>query len=114
MKTLLIIAMLLMPVVVFASPTLTCDPYPDPGVTITTIQLEMDYNGVVTPTTLSYVLGTFGGQQRVVLMDLAGRPNGIHKFRARWTDANGWWSDWSEWYPFAKPVGTGNPFKLVP
>jgi len=87
-RFLIVLAMVLLPMVACASPFLCVDPSSTP---IAFVEVEVTVAGVTTVYPGTYIIS--GSDIR--LLDLVGYANGSYKFRARWADAAGWWSDWS-------------------
>ena len=97
MKKLIILLLLLIPSIVLANPMLVTDLPEQP---VTTCEIEVD--GTVQPG-LCIISGT-----NFEWLDLAGFANGQHTFKARWQDASGWWSEWSDPFVVIKPRKPGN------
>ena len=96
-----VLSVLLMSSVACASPFLCSDPSPTP---VTLVEVEVTVAGVTTVYPGTYIVsGT-----DIRLLDLVGYANGSYKFRARWADATGWWSDWSEELSAVKSGKPGN------
>jgi hypothetical protein len=93
-----------------AGPFLACD-LPDPGVTIAMSEVEITK---VIDGSVSVVGGlvTVRGND-FLLMDLAGLAPAAYKFRGRWADATGWWSEYCPFYPAGKPKPEGG-LRVVP
>jgi len=84
-----------------AGPFLACD-LPDPGVTIAMTEVEITK---VIDGTVTVVSGLVLPEAVVFkLLDLAGIPAGSYKFRARWADATGFWSEQSLFLTAGKPA----------
>jgi hypothetical protein len=102
MKILLVVMMVLfITSVACSSPFLVCDPSPE---AITTVEIEITRGGATTVSPGTYIIT--GSDIR--LYDLAGFPNGAVTFRARWADASGWWSEWSDPLNAVKSGKPGN------
>jgi hypothetical protein len=99
-----LVMILVFPLTVWASPILVCDPSAD---VISQIEVETTYAGVTTITAGAYTVVS----GYVQLLDVAGFPNGAYTFRDRWSDASGWWSDWSVPLNAVKAGKPGN-FKI--
>lgn len=78
---------------------LACDPSPDD---IVQVEIEVTHAGTTTVVPGTYIV-VDGTESK--LYDLVGVPSGSYAFRARWTDATGWWSEWSESVNAVKPGG---------
>jgi hypothetical protein len=84
----------LFPVFVCASPFLVCD-LPQTGFVPAHTIVEITTYATATPVVTEVSGLTTAGTTEFQLLDLAGKPNGKYKFRAKWADAGNWWSDWS-------------------
>jgi len=83
-----------------ASPFLACD-LPEPGVTIAKTEVEITK---VSDGSVSVVVGLVQPEMAAFkLLDLAGLAAGSYKFRARWADATGFWSEQSLFLNAGKP-----------
>lgn len=102
-----LLVVLVGPSFVMGSPFLACDPS---TALIKVVEVEITMGTVITVVPGIYVV--MNGNN-VRLLDLAGRPNGAHKFRVRWHDGSGWWSDWSDPLDAAKPA-KGGLLRIIP
>jgi hypothetical protein len=83
------------------APFLACD-IPEPGVTIAKTEVEITK---VSDGTVTVVSGLVLPEAVVFkLLDLAGLPGGSYKFRARWADATGFWSEQSPFLSAGRPA----------
>jgi len=101
MKTIFlsIVFILVTPCVVFTEPYLVTDPPANP-----VLVCELEINGVVQAGTCI----THTNGMDFEWLDLAGFAPGNYKFRGRWQDASGWWSEWSNPFVVTKPGKPGN------
>lgn len=85
----------------WAAPFLACD-LPEPGVTIAKSEVEITK---VSDGSVTVVAGLVLPEAAYFkLLDLAGIPAGAYKFRARWADATGFWSEQSLFLIAGKPA----------
>lgn len=103
------VAVILWASVSFAAPFLGVD-LPPTGFTPTQVQVEVTV-GTGAPTISSGTLIIDGANFNVY--DLNVFATGAYKFRVRWADASGWWSDWGPFLNAAKPVPTSGS-RVVP
>jgi hypothetical protein len=103
MKQLLVILSILVSAsVVCASPFLACD-LPEAGVTITQTKIEIVKNPGPSQTVTEVAGGTTIQGTNFILLDLSTLASGKYSFRARWADASGFWSDYSDPLVLGKP-----------
>ncbi len=85
----------------WAGPFLACD-LPEPGVTIAKTEVEITK---VSDGSVSVVAGLVQPEAAAFkLLDLVSLPAGSYKFRARWADATGFWSEQSLFLIAGKPA----------
>ena len=98
----LVVGIVLFATVACAAPSFLCtDPSPTP---IASVEVEVTFAGITTVYPGTYIVS--GSDIR--LLDLSTYANGSYIFRARWADASGWWSDWSDLLNAVKSGKPGN------
>lgn len=87
-----------------AAPYLACD-LPAAGVTISKSEIEITKVKDGSTTTVSGLVNPRPGD--FLLLDLAGMAAESYRFRGRWADGTGWWSEWSPFLDAGKPAAMG-------
>lgn len=92
-----------------AAPYLACD-LPAGGVTISKSEVEITK---VKDSSINIVAGLVNPRPgEFIMLDLAGMAAESYRFRGRWADGTGWWSDWSPFLDAGKPAPAGG-FRVV-
>lgn len=93
-----------------AAPYLACD-LPAGGVTISKSEVEITK---VKDGSTNIVAGLVNPRPgEFIMLDLAGMAAESYRFRGRWADGTGWWSEWSPFLDAGKPAPAGG-FRVVP
>lgn len=105
----LVVAVILWASVSFAAPFLAVD-LPPTGFNPTQVQVEVTV-GTGAPTVSAGTLIIDGTNFKV--FDLGIFATGSYKFRVRWADASGWWSDYGPFFYSVKPAPASGS-RIVP
>ncbi len=106
MKTIIILTMLLIASLAYGGPFLACD-LPASGTTITQTKVEITTNPGPSQTVME-VAGTVTVRGTdFILYDLGTLTAGKYRFRARWAEVGGLWSEYSDPFDLGKPGKPG-------